>query len=120
MRGSRTNFSYDKNDTLFMAAFRQWVTAYIGFTRRRSKPLDVVKENVLIGEPNALENDWYRVEFESHTGHISRLYDKKNDTEVLRGNGAVPIVIDETHCDTWAHGVFEFRNEIAEVRGCDR
>ncbi|HEY5586529.1 MAG TPA: glycoside hydrolase family 38 C-terminal domain-containing protein, partial [Ruminiclostridium sp.] len=57
-------------------------------------------------------NKFIRMEFESHSGYIKRMYDKKNDTEVLSAFGAIPIVIDENECDTWAHGFSEFRNEI--------
>lgn len=61
---------------------------------------------------NILENPYIRLEFEEHTGYIKSLYDKRNDVEVLKGRGAVPIVIDIHHCDTWAHGVFEFSDEV--------
>lgn len=59
-----------------------------------------------------MENDWVRLEIDDQTGCISRIFDKKNQVEVLQGQGAVLIVIDETGSDTWAHGIFSFRNEI--------
>ncbi|SDX70001.1 alpha-mannosidase [Paenibacillus sp. CF384] len=113
VRGSRTNGSDDKFDTAFMA--RVPALGYRVYWIYKEKMLGAASspERQLITETAALENDWHRVEFEPHTGHIRRLYDKKKAVEVLSGNGAVPIVIDEHHCDTWAHGVFEFRDEVA-------
>lgn len=64
-------------------------------------------------EANVLENDWYRLEIEPHTGYIRSLLDKHTGIQVFSANAAVPVVIDESHADTWAHGVFEFRHEIA-------
>lgn len=36
---------------------------------------------------------------------------------MLSGDGAVPLVVDINHCDTWAHDYFEFRDVIAKF--CD-
>jgi alpha-mannosidase len=30
----------------------------------------------------------------------------------MKGRGAVPVVIDIHHCDTWAHDIFEFNKEV--------
>jgi alpha-mannosidase len=67
----------------------------------------------LMAEDNVVENDYIRLEIEPHTGYIKKLYDKVQDVNILSSSGAVPIVIDINHCDTWAHGYFEFRNELA-------
>ncbi|WP_308638322.1 alpha-mannosidase [Paenibacillus silvisoli] len=123
VRGSRTNGSDDKYDTAFMA--RIPAMGYRVYWMYKRKELGAAAigagggagarlgAGALVAEPAALENDWYRVEFEPHTGYIRKLFDKKNGVEVLSGSGAVPVVIDEHHCDTWAHGVFAFRNELA-------
>ncbi|QGQ95227.1 alpha-mannosidase [Paenibacillus psychroresistens] len=112
VRGSRTNVDGDKFDTLFMG--RIPAMGYKVFWIYKEKELPTpASTQCLLAETYALENNWYRLEIEPHTGHVRRLYDKQNKVEVLSGKGAVPIVIDEHHCDTWAHGVFEFRNEIA-------
>ncbi|MBE5817147.1 MAG: alpha-mannosidase [Clostridiales bacterium] len=60
----------------------------------------------------SIENDNIKVEFNSHRGYIESIFDKKNNVEVLKGYGAVPVVIDEYHCDTWSHNVFSFRREL--------
>ncbi|HHV97375.1 MAG TPA: alpha-mannosidase [Clostridiaceae bacterium] len=72
------------------------------------------QHTVTVKDDHILENAYLIVEFEQHTGYIKRIYDKINQVEVLSGCGAVPIVIDEFDSDTWAHGIFEFRNEIAK------
>ena len=70
-------------------------------------------ESPVKAEGCVLENEALRVTFQSHTGYIQSLYDKKQEKELLKGFGAVPVVIDETGYDTWAHGKFYFDNEIA-------
>ena len=74
----------------------------------------LIRHTVIVKDNHILENAYLLVEFEQHTGYIKRIYDKINQVEVLSGYGAVPIVIDEFDSDTWAHGIFEFRNEIAK------
>ncbi|MFD0960942.1 alpha-mannosidase [Paenibacillus chungangensis] len=63
-------------------------------------------------EAHVLENKWLRVELQPHTGYIARILDKDSGRELFRGKGAVPIVIDEHHADTWGHGLERFRDEI--------
>lgn len=68
-------------------------------------------ENLLVGE-NFLENELLRAEFDTHSGVIKSLYDKKNEKQLLSGSGAKPIVIDEYESDTWSHGIFKFDKHI--------
>ncbi|MGI6536795.1 MAG: glycoside hydrolase family 38 C-terminal domain-containing protein [Caldicoprobacterales bacterium] len=60
----------------------------------------------------SIENEYIKLEIEEYTGCIKSLYDKKNKAEAVKGAAAVPIVIDIRHCDTWAHGIFRFDEEI--------
>lgn len=80
----------------------------------RPGPITVENKNNSNNKNFALENNFIRLEIERHTGYISKLYDKINDMDVLAGKGAVPVVIDINHCDTWAHGISEFRDEIGK------
>lgn len=111
VRGAQTNF-YDKWDTLFIGdipAFGYRVYRIFMdkcFTEQQSE------NNQLYSDINFMENDFLRVEFESHTGTIKRMFDKESHQEILSASGAVPVVIDEYACDTWAHGYTEFKNEI--------
>lgn len=61
-----------------------------------------------------LENEFLSVDI-SDNDFISRIYDKKNGRELLNGE-VKPIVIDETECDTWAHGKFSFTNECGSFK----
>jgi len=58
-----------------------------------------------------LENKWLLLKFDSNTGYLKSLFNKKSKREFLSGPGAVPIVIDDSNSDTWAHGIFSFRKE---------
>ncbi|KHO62703.1 alpha-mannosidase [Thermoanaerobacter sp. YS13] len=77
-------------------------------------PSEIKDEKGLLVDNYILENDFVRIEIESQTGYIKKLFDKNNKVNVFLDKGAIPIVIDISHCDTWAHGVFEFRNEIGK------
>lgn len=68
------------------------------------------KHSLNIGE-NTLENDWLYIEIDSNTGYIKRFYDKENKKEIFRGEGAIPVVINDPS-DTWSHNVFSFKEEI--------
>jgi alpha-mannosidase len=57
----------------------------------------------------ALENDWWRIEFDPCDGHIARLYDKQRHVEVLRKGNILACLNDMS--DTWSHGIEEYRVE---------
>ncbi|TDF98752.1 alpha-mannosidase [Paenibacillus piri] len=116
VRGSRTNRT-DKYDTLFMGKIP--AMGYRVYWIYKEKSFSPAPSGQLAADRNVLENDWYRLELEAHTGHIASLFDKQNGVEVFNGKAAVPVVIDEHHCDTWAHGIFEFRNEVAKFGDAD-
>lgn len=63
----------------------------------------------------AMENQRFRIEFNPESGYISSLYDKKEDFEVLKGEGAKPCVMDDPS-DTWSHNVFKFDKEIGQFK----
>ena len=66
-------------------------------------------ENSFVCTDSTMENDLIRIEFNTKTGEISRIYDKKNSRRLLDGETST-VLIDETHCDTWAHGISEFKD----------
>lgn len=110
VRATRTNVD-DKWDTLIMAnipAFGYRVYwAYLDKEQHAPELAEPVKT-----DSGSLENSLVRVEIDSHTGYIRRIFDKQTGTELLNGSGAVPIVVDEHHSDTWGHGLRQFRDEI--------
>jgi alpha-mannosidase len=68
-------------------------------------------ETLLKASDTAMENDRFRLEFDPETGYITSLYDKKVQLEVLKGDAAKPVVIDD-HSDTWSHDVLHFNKVI--------
>ena len=58
-----------------------------------------------------LENDRFRLEISPHSGAIASLFDKRYHLEVLDGEGARPVVIDDPS-DTWSHNVLRFDHVV--------
>jgi alpha-mannosidase len=112
VRGSRTN-NADKWDTLFMCSIPPMGYRTYWAYLNREFAANNNKESIY-AENNLLENAYISIQIDGQTGYINRLFDKKHNVCILSGDGAVPIVIDETDSDTWAHGIFEFRNEIGK------
>ena len=111
VRGVETNLS-NRNNALFMADIP--AMGYKTYRIFLDKEFEKQEKNCLTAEGNIIENDFIRLEIEAHTGYIKSLYDKKNDVEILKGFGAVPIVIDIYNYDTWGRGAAGFRDEVAK------
>lgn len=73
-------------------------------------------ENVSISN-NTIENEKYRLEFSKSTGYMTSFYDKKNQLEILRREGARLAVI-EDKSDTWSHNIFKFDKELGDMQLC--
>ncbi len=122
VRGPQT-LKTNKWNSLFVASvpamgYRTYNTFNAG------KQPDAVPARTSISQPlmlevkeNVLENSFTRLIIDKASGYLVSLYDKVRGIELLSGNGAVPVVIDISHCDTWAHKVFEFRNEVGVFSG---
>ena len=54
-----------------------------------------------------LESSRFRLEFDSVTGCIASLRDKREDVEVFSGPAALPVVLDD-QADTWGHNVYKW------------
>lgn len=101
VRGDQTNGSHDKMQTIFTAEIEPLGYAvYRVFVNHKG-----IKtfESGMIADEHILENDVIRVEFDTKTGEISRIYDKERKKDILTGNCSA-ILLDETSADTWAHG----------------
>jgi alpha-mannosidase len=61
-----------------------------------------------------VENDRYRLEFNTENGCIRSFYDKQCDLEILRREGARLAVIQDKS-DTWSHNIYKFDKEIATM-----
>ena len=58
-----------------------------------------------------------KVVFSKKTGYIVSLVDKKTLRDYAGEHDlAVPIIIDDSETDTWAHNVFKFEDEMGEMK----
>ncbi|QHW33525.1 alpha-mannosidase [Paenibacillus rhizovicinus] len=110
VRASRTN-GEDKWDTLFMARIPAMGYRVYWCFMTKELPAPAIASPVE-AVSCVLENAFLRVEIQKHTGYISRLVDKRTNAEMLSGPGAVPVIIDEHHSDTWGHGLHSYRDLI--------
>ena len=110
---------YRRTDTMFEVKIPAF--GYSTYYIKKSKPLEL-ENTVFAGKISPenencktgffLENDYLRVEFESDSGYITSIYDKKAEKQLLSGKGAVPIIINESDHDTWSHGKNYFDRKI--------
>lgn len=63
---------------------------------------------------NQLENERFVLTFSEETGYMTSLYDKAEELEVLRREGARLTVIEDKY-DTWAHNVFKFDRQLGDM-----
>lgn len=62
-----------------------------------------------------MENGCFRLLFDPETGYLKSLRDRRYDIEVLAGDAAIPLVV-EDQSDTWSHNVFSFQKEIGRFK----
>jgi len=111
VRASRTN-GEDKWDSLFVAdvpAFG-WRVYWAWLPERRRAGEAAAAEPDLAGcgleaGERYIENELFRV---SASGGGVQIFDKRQDRGVFTEKKGRVEVVDVTHCDTWAHGVFAF------------
>ena len=63
----------------------------------------------------SLENECVRVELDPVTGDVSRFYDKTTGETVI-GDACSALLLDETHCDTWAHNEDSLGPTVGQFR----
>lgn len=111
VRASRTDRG-DKWDTLFPAT----VPAFgyrVYWAYLTAHPESSPQAGSLRADQSNLENDFVRIELDPASGRILRYLDKRLGADLIGpGGGAVPLVIDESHSDTWGHGLEEYRDVI--------
>lgn len=115
IRASRT-FGTDNFNSLFLADVPAMGYRTFRVSLDEPKPA-AAPAHGLSADQGLLENDWLRLKIDPHTGWLRRLFDTTSGCDVLAGEGAVPIVVDDTEHDTWAHGFCEFRDEIGKFGG---
>ncbi|MCL1888155.1 MAG: hypothetical protein FWF96_04725 [Kiritimatiellaeota bacterium] len=100
IKGWHPQWEFDKWHTLFYGKIP--AMGYAVFWIYRAFDVPDAWPDMLGKDPLVLENDHVRVEFEKHTGHIKRYFDKTNNVELLRSRGAVPQVFDEYYDNNWS------------------
>lgn len=76
---------------------------YKTYVARYGEPSAFAEERPVGQSGSALENEHLAVELDPKTGWMTRLFDKRYESEVLSGPGARPVVLDDP-TDTWGHG----------------
>jgi alpha-mannosidase len=71
------------------------------------RPSAAARPGEWAADERVLENRRLRLGIDHATGHIASLFDKQHGVEMMLGQGARPVVIDDPS-DTWGHGVYEF------------
>lgn len=61
-----------------------------------------------------IENDWWRIALDGHTGQMASIFDKKNRVECVTGVGLAAFA---DHSDTWSHGEVGWRTELGRFQG---
>lgn len=100
IRGDQTNGDKDNR----YAAFCADVPAYGYATYRvfQKKESEKTFENEFTVSETVIENSKIKVEIDSFTGDICKIYDKEKD-EYIVDHKCRAVLLDETDCDTWAH-----------------
>ena len=98
---------FDRVNVLFLADVPSSGYRVYHFLPPQDKP---VNHQLQAGE-NWLENRRWRLELDSQTGCVTRLYDKARDLEVLCDVANRAVVIDDPS-DTWAHETDGFQKEV--------
>jgi len=113
---------YGRPDTLFRATVPAlgYRVYYLAKETESVQPEVPARATAAEGRPNAnkpcithLENEYYRIGFDNHSGYIVSFTDKQTGQEMICGNAAVPTVIDEYYHDTWSHDKNFFTDEMA-------
>jgi len=107
VRASRTNGKSDTHDTAFLADLPA-----LGYKtywcHRQGGELLMTGHDTQGGD--SIQNEFYVIK-PSVTGAGIDIIDRTTGNALLTGGGA-GLLIDETHCDTWAHNIFSFRNVV--------
>lgn len=108
VRDSKTNVD-DKYQTAFKAKIPAF--GYMVYRAYFDKPEQEYVSGLSASDTH-MENENIRVEFNPKTGEINSIYDKINSVYLM--NSTKTVLMDETECDTWAHGIYEFKKCAAE------
>lgn len=106
-RASRTNGANDRFDRIFKASVP--ACGYKVYRLHYNVEASQDFENPFVCTDSSVDNGVIKAVFDTKTGELASVFDKRTRRELLSG-AASTFLVDETHCDTWAHGVKEFRD----------
>ena len=112
VRSTITNGKTGRFNTLFMAELPAlgYATYWLHKETRPGSP--PVAPLAVSDDGTRLENRFVALRLSPDGSGISGLFDKQSGRERLNGLAAAGLVIDETHSDTWGHGLSEYRDVI--------
>ncbi len=113
VRGPQTNRN-DKYEGLFMADLPP--LGYSTFWLFKAPPPES-QSAPISSSPLRLANEKLELLFDSSTGWIESIRDGSGGVELLSGPGAVPLVMDDSGADTWAHGITAFHHQVGRFTG---
>lgn len=100
VRGDQTNGD-DKYHTAFMAeVMPMGYSVYRVFVEKETEK--TFESDIRVTE-TTLENSKIKIELDAMTGDIKSFYDKENSKYIIN-SPCRALLIDDTDCDTWAHG----------------
>ena len=123
VRAART-IKNDETDVLFPVSLPPlgWKLHWVFLDE--PKPFEAPKFPVQVGVNRhvVMGNGLLRVEIDQATGGLASLTDLRTGREVWGPGevGALPLVIDESHCDTWSHDVLVFDKAVGLSAGSGR
>lgn len=104
----------DKCSTNFLANIPPYGYA-VYWIYKEKQPKETCDATDLHITEDSMENRYFRLDFNKQTASVS-IYDKINGMPIS-DSAAVPIVIEDTHFDTWAHGATVFNEETGRFSG---
>ncbi len=115
VRSSRSNDSH--LDTEFIAKVPAFGYATFWLWHADSEIEEYKKpETALKCEGFTVENEFIRVSFNEKTGGISSIINKEDGSEYLGSESCVPVVVDNSEPDTWAHNIFKFDKVLGSMQ----
>lgn len=114
VRGDMTDRDFNNHHTAFMATVPALGYAVYSIFTEKPSEKDFKKE--IIASDHRLENSKMIVEFDKRTGDIARLYDKVSGKYIIN-KSCRALLLDETHCDTWAHNMDSLGNVVGAFYG---
>ena len=114
VRSSRSNDSHA--DTVFKVKLPAFGYALYWLWHEDSNAAPENIQSPVKASEDTLENDKLIAKFDLTTGALVSLVTKSDGKEHIASPSLVPVVIDNSKPDTWAHGIFKFHDVLGEMK----